>query len=580
MELDDLAEQFGQQTGKDFDDVLQRWNKKPENIVEDLFRVRDVDTRQARPLKLFSPYQPQALHAYFFGDSSKINVYKGRRIGATFIFLIAITLDAISHPKTFYPIVCPSEEASKSRLEDIYDILDMCVLNVETPTDNSKKCVFGNGSRIEAFTGGSDSARGDDPARAVLIDEMAFVEDQEDMQRAFNAFIALGDNNKMIQVSTPKVNNDLFMRTHRRGSPTGFDEDGNSIPITIKQPSFKDPDSIDIHTSLFEQDATPVRPDMNLSVVEDERASDPAGFAQEYLCSPVDNSYRFFNEEEISAAQERGSGSDYVCGPVAEAQYGGMMVMSADLAFGGADDTVITIWEHRGGARRGNRYLRHWEVVTEDTIRAAGEPDPSKTNPNHVATRIAHLFRRMDCEHVVYDETGGGQGFKDILREKIGRGVHPFNFSDKESMNQMMHDFNYALSNNNVTLVPDNDIHDQLAAIIKIQEEDYNNPRYSGKDQSPSGKDDIAISLVLGAYPSMLADGKSNKLQEVDDQPTTQAEGEQHRTLVNAANQRTQGNQRNQPNSVQKYGVAGVERTDNYDRRHPRPVNSHERRRH
>jgi hypothetical protein len=52
-----------------------------------------------------------------------------------------------------------------------------------------------------------------------------------------------------------------------------------------------------------------------------------------------------------------------------------------------------------------------------------------------------------------------------------------------------------------VTLIPDDRARDQLLAVTRTQKEDWNTPRFSGKENSPDGKDDIAVALVMGAFP-------------------------------------------------------------------------------
>lgn len=519
-----LAEKYAEVTGEDFDKVLDRWDGAPDKIVEDLFRVRNLDTGDVEPLKLFTPYQTKALYAYFYGDSTTINVYKGRRIGFSFIFSLAIFVDALANPGTFYPIVSVKKDTAQNRIEDIYDLIDMCVLDVPLETENKGEIELWNGSTIEAFSGGVDSDRGADPARTVFIDEMAFLDDQADTMRVFRPFISLGEKGKFLQVSTPKVDNDLFMETHRDGTETGLaDENGNqvpvgtedaeSVPISIKQPSFKNAEDINIDQSLIEQDVTPVRPDMDISVVEDERSQDPEGFAQEYLCRPISDEYRFFSKDAIERAQNRGAADNYTSGLSATPQYGGTMVMGADIGVT-HDDTVLTVYEHCGDARRGERYLRYWEIVNEEKLATTpgldGEPD--RSNGNHLAHRMAYVANRLDVEHVIYDETGVGQFVKSILKRKIGRGVHPFNFTDKEAVRQMAHDLNYSLRNDNVSLMPSKTMARQLESVIKKKDEDFQTAKFTGKEFAPEGKDDIAMALILGAYPSVLADDTSRQL--------------------------------------------------------------------
>jgi hypothetical protein len=52
-----------------------------------------------------------------------------------------------------------------------------------------------------------------------------------------------------------------------------------------------------------------------------------------------------------------------------------------------------------------------------------------------------------------------------------------------------------------MTLVPDDAIKGQLEAIVKEQRHETSKAKFSGKDHAPEGKDDLAMALVLAAYP-------------------------------------------------------------------------------
>lgn len=559
--LSSLAERYADEAGEDFGKVIDRWDGKPAKIAEDLFEVRLPDGT-TKDLELFFPYQHKCMDAYFYGEQPTINVYKGRRIGISFVFMLCIFIDAISNPHTFYPVVSVKKGTAQNRIEDIYSLIDMCVLDIPVETDNKGYVELWNGAEIEAFSGSVDSDRGDKPAKAVFIDEMAFLDDQKETLRAFRAFLSLGENNKMIQVSTPKVKNDRFMQNNRDGS-----EYGDNGIIAIKQPSFKDPENVDIYTPLTEQDIEPVRPDMSLEQVEGTRAEDPEGFAQEFLCRPISDEYRFFGPDSIERAQERGARPDYVSGLSAVPQHGGKMVMGVDVGLI-SDDTVITVFEHVGDARRGKRYLRYYEVVTKDTIAQSGVREPDRANPNHVARRIADVYDRMDGQHLIYDDSGVGLAFRRIIQNRVGQGVIPFNFTNKEAVKQMAHDLNYGLRNDNVTLLPGETMRQQLEAIVKQKDEDYKTARFSGKEHGPEGKDDIAMALILGAYPSMLADGDPGNLKQKDREHLDPHQPEATE-VPELATTRDNKPQRGQQNPT--FGISSVSRDSgrrSYQRRH------------
>lgn len=510
-----LAEQFASETGGDLQSITDRWKGAPEVVAEDLFQSKNFDTGEMEPLELFHPYQPQILHAYFYGDSSILNIYKGRRIGVSFIIVLAMLIDGLSHKEMFFPIVSRRKEQSQSRVNDIRTLINNAKIDIPVRKDIKNEIVLENGSRFKAYTANPEGARGDDSARTVFVDEMAFLEDQEETMQAFMPFISLGTQGQMVQVSTPKVSNDTFMETHRRGNQYGK----NGV-ISLKQPTFKRADQIDIEKPLYEQNVQPVRPDLNIEAVESERAQDPQGFAQEYLCRPISDEYRFFSTDAVERAQKRGSEGDYAYGAFTGTQYNGTMVAGIDLGASG-DDTVISVFEHY----KRSRYLRYHEVVNQNALELSGISNPDRGNPNHLLKRFRDIKDQMGIDHFVIDSTGMGKFFDSNLTDILGRSVHKFDFNDKEAVLQMAGDLNAALREDMVTLYPDEDMRDQMTSMVKEQKEDWQTPKLSGKDHSKDGKDDIAMSLILGGYPVMLDTSRSTSLRSADKTSAKSAEG-------------------------------------------------------
>lgn len=481
------------QLDADTDTIIERWAGQPDRIIEDIFRVKDIDTGQVSDLELFD-VQRRVVHAYFYGDASTLNLYKGRRIGYSFIVVACFLLEGIFYPDSFYPLVSNTLSQSKSRIDDIQDLIDNARVEIPTVKENTDYIELWNGTAFMAYSSDSDTSRGDDSARAVLLDEMAFMEDETRASRAFGAFLVLGQNRKMVEVSTPNTTNDLFMQDHKRGSPNG--ENG---VISIQQPTVANADEIDIHTSLYEQEVQVVRPDLNIDFLESERLKDPEGFGQEYLCRPVVDEYRFFSEESIILAQERGAADDYRTGHNAP-RLGSRRIMAIDVGID-HDDTVISVMDHKGE----QRLQRALVVVDEETLRRAGVRNPDPANANDIAELINFYHVEMDADNVILDQGGVGKTFPSILRRKLGRGVVNFDFSDTEAVADMFGDTNVALRQGNVTLVDDDRLFDEMTAIVKEKRKEYSNPRFSGKDNSESGKDDTAIATVMSAFPPKLS---------------------------------------------------------------------------
>lgn len=482
--MENIVEQFADQEGLDPNVVRDRWEGNPRQIAEDIFRIQDLDTGEYRDLSLFDPIQTKALDAYFYSDAKTISAYKGRRIGYSFIFCLAFLIDGMIHPNSVYPVVAVKQDGAQSRIRDIRNLIEHAKVDIPLAKNATQnEIILWNGSKFKAYSGAPDSSRGDDSARAVLLDEMAFYEDQEAVSRAFRAFIILGKNRKMVQVSTPYLSNDLFMRTFRSGTA-----DGSNGTLSLKQPTFYNAEEIDPEVSLHEQTVYPVRPDLDVQTVEEERAKDPEGFAQEYLCKPISDSYAFFCEDSIIRAQGRASA------PIPKS---GMRVMGVDIGIS-RDDTVISVFQH--GPQ--SRHMVHFEVVTDRLLAEyIDHPSPDRGNANHVAERLTQLVDELGVDRVYMDRTGPGETFDRIITERIGGKLFGFNFSDAKGVQNMMGDLNNALRNDRVSLFEDERILTELSSIIKIKKKETSRPEFTGKDTSETGKDDVAWSIALGAFP-------------------------------------------------------------------------------
>lgn len=505
--MQELIEQFAAQNNLDPETVEERWAGSPKQIAEDIFRVMDVDTGEYRDLTLFDPAQTKVLDAYFYSDSRTISLYKGRRIGYSFVVVLAFLLDGMMNPNSFYPVVGIKEEGAQARIKDISNLIKHAKVEIPVTKDNAGDVILWNGSHFKAYSGAPDSSRGDKSAKSVLLDEQAFYEDQETVSRAYRAFLSLGKNRKMMQVSTPYLSNDLFMRTHRKGTP-----DGSNGTLSIKQPSFHNADEIDIERSLFDQRVYPVRPDFDLQTVEEERSKDPAGFAQEYLCRPIDDSYSFFHPGSVRRAMERAWSV-----PV-----GGQVVMGVDIGIS-SDDTVAAIVKHY----QDKRFMLALDVVTNEKLRGIGIENPDRGNANHIAYYLDELYQKYGVDTVVLDRTGPGETFQLIIEEKFGRSIRGFNFSAKDKVEDMMGDLNNALRNDRIQLIDDDRLYEEVTSIIKKKTREGAKPSFSGKDTSDTGKDDTAWATALASFPpGMAVQAGQRPRQSVPNRNETPTQGE------------------------------------------------------
>lgn len=494
METDDLLQRFCDETGADPAEVEERWAGRPDKIIEDVFRFPD-EYGDPQRITLFGPYQPKFVHAYFYGDASTMNFLKGRRIGGTAVAVLCMALEGLTLPNQLYPIVVTKEEQAWSRINDLREIFKHSVFDVPLETDNKGTIELWNGTKYMAYTSKPEGARGDG-ARSILFDEMAFMEKQEEQQRAFNPMLSLS-NGKLLQISTPNSTHDLFMETQNKGTETGYTEDGEKTGvISLFQPTFHNADEIDIEVPLWDQELDLARPDLNIDVVESDRAQDPMGFQQEYLCIPAEENYQFFSNVSVTESMKAGQEADYEWGEYTVPQRGGQNIMFVDVGVS-HDDTVISVFEHV----EDRRYQRHIEPVGKDELRKAGVADPDVENVEHIADRIAQVFRQMECSFLAFDHTGAGQFLKSALGTRIPGGVIPFNFSDSKKVADIFGNANAGLRNGRVTLIPNERLKRQLLAVTRIQKKDSQTPRFSGKDNSPDGRDDMAVATVMSAFP-------------------------------------------------------------------------------
>lgn len=500
---DDIVHEFAELEGLDPEVVRTRWAGNPKQIAEDIFRVQDVDTGEYGELDLFDPIQTRVLDAFFYSDAATISLYKGRRIGYSFIICVAFLLEAMMKPNSYYPVVGIKEDGAQGRIKDIHRLIKHAKIDIPTKKDNAGEIVLWNGSSFKAYSGAPDSSRGEESARAVLLDEMAFYEDQKKVSRAFRAFISLGEGRKMVQVSTPLLSNDLFMETFRDGSA-----DGSNGTLAIKQPTFFNAEDIDPEIPLDEQEVYPVRPDFNITTAEEDRSKDPEGFAQEYLCQPLDDSYSFFSRESVERSQawDPDLPSD------------GQIVMGVDVGIS-SDDTVLAVFRHKGD----RRFMIHYEVVTDrllgDTLENVTNPD--RGNANHIAWRIGQVVDDLGVDVVYLDRTGPGETFDRIITEHLGGKLRGFNFSKKDKVENMWGDLNNALRNDRVSLWDDKRIYDEMVSVLKIKRTESSGAKFTGKDTSPTGKDDVATAIALGSFPPGMAveHGTSPSQSYPEDEP-------------------------------------------------------------
>jgi hypothetical protein len=210
------------------------------------------------------------------------------------------------------------------------------------------------------------------------------------------------------------------------------------------------------------------------------------------------------------------------------------------------------------------------ETIDDGVLGTNGFSRPDRGNANQVCTRIAQVYRQMDADLVVLDRTGPGETFDRQLTEKIGRACVGFNFSDKKKVEEMMGDMNNALRNGRVSLIPDERFKDELTSIIKEKKEDWSTPKFSGKDNSETGKDDSAMAAVLGAFPPGYAISPGREADQRITAPEPDGEMDQAGSTVQPRDVAQKGaSGRFGSASVSRVGGGYSTRT-NYSSRHSR----------
>ena len=115
--MDELAEEVADEDfGLDSKEALvERWDGRPDLFIEDVFRARDLFTKEVEDLTL-TGYQKQFIHALWYGEASTVSVLKGRRTGYSFVACLTIVAYALLNPHSFIAITGPSKSQAKTAL--------------------------------------------------------------------------------------------------------------------------------------------------------------------------------------------------------------------------------------------------------------------------------------------------------------------------------------------------------------------------------------------------------------------------------------------------------------------------------
>lgn len=108
------------------------------------------------------------------GRHSHTLIAAARQVGKTLACAILAAHEAVRLPGGLVVIVSPSQRQSSEFFRAVMDLIRRADLEAIS-AESVLRCELGNGSRIVALPGSGDTVRGYSNARAIIVDEAAFV---------------------------------------------------------------------------------------------------------------------------------------------------------------------------------------------------------------------------------------------------------------------------------------------------------------------------------------------------------------------------------------------------------------------
>ena len=139
-----------------------------------------------------------------------------RQVGKTLACAIVAAHEALRLPDGLIVVVSPSQRQSTELFRQVVELLRKSGLEPIT-AESSMRCELGNGSRVVALPGSSQTIRGLSGARAIIVDESAFVPDE--LYAAVLPMAATSDG-RMILASSPAGSSGYFATQWRDGGDT------------------------------------------------------------------------------------------------------------------------------------------------------------------------------------------------------------------------------------------------------------------------------------------------------------------------------------------------------------------------
>lgn len=292
--MDELVYAIADDMGISPEGVLDYWKEHPLNRIRSIFMKKGI-TGDMVPFSDYHYFREFIGDWYMYPNTDQV-ILKSRQIGISTAAQLAALDSATAFEGINIPVVSNQGKNANKFVGEAGDILlhsrYFPILPISKRDIKKESIEFENGSVIQAYTSSPDSLRSG-PAFATILDEFAFLPEQERMLKSVKAKHSRGGSVKMI--STPLGNDDKFMEWFRKA------RDGITKKLWYYYPLFPD-GSINPEVSLFEQDLPePICADILLENVEEARLDSIEGFLQEYMCVPFDDARAWYGIDLIKS---------------------------------------------------------------------------------------------------------------------------------------------------------------------------------------------------------------------------------------------------------------------------------------
>lgn len=291
---DELVFAIADDMGVKPENLVAWWGEHPFNRISSVFKLKDLNGDLKR-FKDYSYFREFLGDWYAYPNIDQV-ILKSRQIGISTGAQLGAVDTCIAYSGINVPVVSNQGKNSGKFVQDLGDIIRTSpyfdLLPVTEHGLMKERIEFTNGSVIQAYSSNPDSLRSG-PSFVTILDEFAFLPEQERMLKAVAAKHSRGGSIKMI--STPLATDDQFMDWFTKA------KNGLSTKKFYFYPLF-DPALLDPNKSILEQpQLVPICEDIDLERVEQVRLDSVEGFLQEYMCVPLDDSTAYYKTDLIMA---------------------------------------------------------------------------------------------------------------------------------------------------------------------------------------------------------------------------------------------------------------------------------------